>query len=178
MHLTIVSSKFRLTIPLLVTVLLWGCGQGDDKDKKVAPTPAPAPAPAPAPKTTPPPAPPKAEPKPAAKAAVDPTTQGWTLLGKQQADFKSDRDQIKVGGQSEKRRYKELLVRVEGGGSIDLKEMIVVFGNDEQFRPSPSLASTGQTIDLPGETRFIKRVEFVHKTTAGKGKATIALYGR
>jgi hypothetical protein len=169
----------RLGVTLVITAALWGCGQGEDKSKTEKKVESPPP-----PKATTPPAKPKPATEPAKPAAKAPTpeSEGWVLLGKEAADFKGERDTIKVGGGSQQRRYKELRVIVEGG-SVDVQEMIVTFGKQQQFRPQLQPFDgelRSQVIDLPGETRFINQVEFVYKTASprNKGKATILLYGR
>jgi hypothetical protein len=161
---------------VLMTAALWGCGPGEDKGKTekkadAPPPPKAAPAPAPAKK--------KEEAKPAPKAAIDPA-EGWTLLAKQEADLVADKDRVRVGGKQG--RFKELRVAVEGA-PVTIEEIIVTFGNDKQFRAKLGkeikARSASQTIDLPGETRVIKNVEFVYRTSGGKGgKGTVLLYGR
>jgi hypothetical protein len=177
-HITIVSSKFRLALPLLMVAMLFGCGPGDDK-KKVEPAP-PA-------KTTPPPAPPKAEPAPApkpvpkkAEAAPNPG-EGWVLLGQQQVDRTTEKDRFSIG--KGRGAYRELRVIVQGA-PVTIEGMTVTFGNDREFKPEvrhefTSKAST-RSIDLPGDNkRSIKYVDFIYRTkTTGGDKATVYLYGR
>jgi hypothetical protein len=183
MNSIVASRNYRLAAALLVGALLAGCGPSEDKSKKAEPAPPP---PAP-PKVTPPPAAkppvPKTEPaKPAPKAEVKPAlkadAEGWFLLGTQQADRRGERERVEVGRGL---ALRELRVTVQGA-PLAISEMIVTFGNDKQFKPSlrPQFdANTNQVIDLPGDKRAIKYVDFVYRTAAsGTGKATVLLHGR
>lgn len=176
---------YRLAGALLMAAVLAGCGPSDDKskDKKAEPPPPPKATPAPVPpKPAPAPVPPKkveqAPPK-AEKAIPKADAEGWFLLGQQQADHRTERERFEVGrGQS----YRELRVTVQGA-PLAISEMIVTFGNEKQFKPSirqqfDSTASS-QVINLPGDKRSIKHVDFVYRTSAsGTGKATVMLHGR
>jgi hypothetical protein len=152
-------------------VALWGCGPGDDKgsiEKKAEAPPPPkaAPAPAPAPK------------KEARK--VEGPGPGWTLLGQQEVGFKTEKGRIRVGGKEG--RFRELLVMVKGAG-LTVDDMTVTLGNKKEFKLKVQQelkeGESSKPIDLPGETRAIRRVDFVYRTTArGDGKATVMLYGR
>ena len=178
MHVTVKSSKFRLALPLLVTAMLWGCGQGDDKgkDKKVEPAPPPKttpPPPAPKAATPPPPAPKKVEPKKAEAPGKE-----WVLLGQQVAARGSDRATMQVG--LKQGRYNELRFAVTGA-SLTIDDVTVTFANDEQFKPNvrQEYRDGGATkaVDLPGQNRGIKRIEFVYRTAA-TGQATIQVHAR
>ena len=195
--------EFSLLGAVLIAAVLAGC----DKPAEVTPPPAPptpppvtqappppAPRPAPpppqpaqpaqpAPPTTvvivPPPAPPAPPPPVAVKPKPVPAGR-WELLGERQADLKLDRDRIQVGRREGTFRELQLTVR---GAPLEVHDMVVTFGNGEQFRPKLKLhfdeRTASRVIDLPGDRRTIKQVDFVYRTSARReGKATIALYGR
>ena len=168
----------RLGMTLVIAAALWGCGPGDDKgkDKKAEPAPPPKAAPAPPPA----PAKKKEEAKPAPKASSKWESEGWTLLGQEQANRQSESDRITVD--PTKKGVKELLIVVEGA-PLDLEAMTVTFGNDRQFKANVaqnlSANSASAPIDLPGEKRRIKYVDLTYRTAAkGAGKATVMIYGR
>jgi len=156
---------------LMMTAALWGCGPGDDKgktDKKAeAPTPPKAaPAPAPAPK------------KEAPKA--EGPGPGWKLLGQQQVGLKAEQERILVG--VKEGQYKELLVMAKGAG-VTIDSMTVTLGSKKEVKLNVQQdlkeGESSKPIDLPGEARNIRHVDFVYRTTAkGSGKATVMLYGR
>lgn len=104
----------------------------------------------------------------------------WELLGRQEVNFKRDRDRIDVGRREGK--FKQLQVRVDGA-PVEIRDMKVTFGNDETF--SPKLRhrfdekSKTRIIDLPGERRTIKSIDFDYQSPERReGKATVAVYGR
>jgi hypothetical protein len=171
----VLQGTIRLAVTLVTVAALWGCGQGDDKaktEKKAEPAPPKA-APTPAPKAE---APKAAAPKASAKLEAE----GWTLLGKEQANRKGDSDRITAD--PSKKGIRELRLVVEGG-PLEIESMTVTFRNDKQFTPTVkqnmSANSTSASIDLPGEKRNIKHVDLTYKTGAkGAGKATVMVYGR
>jgi len=106
--------------------------------------------------------------------------QGWEMLGRQDVDFKKDHDRIDVG--RKEGRFKQLEIRVQGA-PVEINKMVVTFGNDETF--SPELRhrfdekSSSRVIDLPGDRRTIKRIDFNYRSTNRReGKATVAVYAR
>jgi hypothetical protein len=106
--------------------------------------------------------------------------QGWEMLGRQDVNFKNDHDRIDVGRKEGK--FKQLEIRVEGA-PVEINKMVVTFGNDETF--SPELRhrfdekSRSRVIDLPGDRRTIKRIDFNYRSVNRReGKATVAIYAR
>ncbi len=106
--------------------------------------------------------------------------QGWEMLGRQEVDFKNDHDRNDVG--RKEGRFKQLEIRVEGA-PVEINKMVVTFGNNETF--SPELRhrfeekSTSRVIDLPGDRRTIKRIDFNYRSiNRREGKATVAVYAR
>jgi hypothetical protein len=106
--------------------------------------------------------------------------QGWEMLGRQQVDFKSDHDRIDVG--KKEGRFKQLQIRVQDA-PVEIEKMVVTFDNDERF--SPELRhrfdekSKTRNIDLPGNRRAIKRIDFNYRSVDRRqGKATVEVYAR
>jgi hypothetical protein len=107
------------------------------------------------------------------------SAQDWELLGRRQVDFKAERDTISV---KHKGSFRQLRLVVKGG-SIELYDMVVTFGNGEKFRPELRHRfdenSSSRIIDLPGERRVIQRIDFRYRSTdRTEGKATVEVYGR
>jgi len=95
-------------------------------------------------------------------------------------DFKNDHDRIDVG--RKEGRFKQLEIRVQGA-PVEINKMVVTFGNNETF--SPELRhrfdenSTSRVIDLPGDRRTIKKIDFNYRSiNRREGKATVAVYAR
>jgi hypothetical protein len=161
-------TKAGLLAALMMAAALWGCGPGDDKGKTEKKAEAPPP-----PKAAP------APPKEAPKKAEGPGP-GWTLLGQQEVGFKTENERIAVGRKEGK--YRELLVMVKGAG-VAIEEMTVTLGSKKEVKVNLKTelkdGESTKPIDLPGEARNIRHVDFVYRTmTKGAGKATVMLYGR
>jgi hypothetical protein len=105
---------------------------------------------------------------------------GWELLGRREVDFKGDKDRIEVG--RSEGRFRQLRFEVRGG-SIELRDMVVTFGDGKKFSPNVrhhfDEKTTSRVIDLPGDRRVIKSVDFAYRSTNPReGKARVTLYGR
>ena len=104
----------------------------------------------------------------------------WQLLGRQEVNFRGDHDRIDVGRREG--RFKELQVRVNGA-PIEMQKMVVTFGNDETFTPTVrhrfDANSKTRTIDLPGDRRTIKSIDFDYASIDRRqGRATVEVYAR
>jgi hypothetical protein len=104
----------------------------------------------------------------------------WERLGQREVDFRNDHDQIDVG--RSEGRFRQIEVRVKNA-PIEIYDMIVTFGNDETFKPKLrhkfTEGSGSRIIDLPGERRTIKRIDFNYKSiNRREGKGTVEVRGR
>jgi len=68
------------------------------------------------------------------------------------------------------------------GGAIEMYDVVVVLGDGETVRPSTRLIldrGEGRMVDLPGERRVVRRVEFVYRSLrSDHRRATVSLFGR
>ena len=110
-----------------------------------------------------------------------PAEDGWVELGARQVDFRSDNDVIRLAGP---RRFNTILIAVEGA-DIEMSNVSVTFANGDHFKPDLRLIFEGNSrsrlIDLPGEARDIKSIEFIYRTLRRGGndeKAIVHAYGR
>ena len=114
-------------------------------------------------------------------ASVAGAAQGrWESLGQQEVDFRNDHDKIDVGRREG--RFKQLQVRVKDA-PIEIHDMVVTFDNNKTFKPQLrarfAKGSGSQIIDLPGERRTIKRIDFNYKSiNRRQGKGTVEVLGR
>lgn len=103
----------------------------------------------------------------------------WELLGSRRVEFRAERDVIKVSAREGVFTAIKFEVR---GGNLDMYNIRVVFGNGDVFSPETRVefreGSWSRTIDLPGNTRVIRRIEFHYRSELKRGKATIRAYGR
>ncbi len=113
-------------------------------------------------------------------AVPGPAPAGWDHVGMRQVDFRVDHDAIVALGQG---AFRALRIDVEGG-DLELFDVKVTFGNGETFSPATRLyfrpGSWSRVIDLPGEARIIRRVDFFYRSVfgGGQGRATVHVYGR
>lgn len=113
--------------------------------------------------------------------AVQPAPQPrdeWELLGTRRVNFAAEKDVI---GAKHQGRFRAIKIEVEGG-NLDMYNIRVVFGNGEAFSPETRVefrqGSWSRTIDLPGDARVIRRIEFWYRSELKRGRATIRVYGR
>jgi hypothetical protein len=104
----------------------------------------------------------------------------WELLGQREVDFKNDHDRIDMG--RSEGRFKQLEVRVKNA-PIEIYDMVVTFGNDTTYKPNLrhkfAEGSGSHIIDLPGERRTIKRIDFNYRSiNRREGKGTVEVRGR
>ena len=105
---------------------------------------------------------------------------GWQRLGSREVDFRGDHDTIEVG--RSEGRFRQLQVRVKDA-PIEISSMVITFGNDEKFnskvRHRFAQGSGTGTIDLPGDRRTIKRIDFNYRSISRReGKGRVEVYGR
>ena len=104
----------------------------------------------------------------------------WESLGQSEVDFKNDHDKIDVG--RSEGRFKQLQIRVKDA-PIEINKMVVTFANDETFTPKIrhrfSEGKGSRVIDLPGNRRVIKRIDFEYKSVSRReGKGTVEVLAR
>ena len=104
----------------------------------------------------------------------------WERLGQREVDFRGDHDRIEVG--RSEARYKELQIKVKDA-PIEISNMVVTFGNNQKYSPKLRHRFAGgsgsQTIDLPGERRTIKQIDFNYRSISRRdGRGTVEIYGR
>jgi hypothetical protein len=100
-------------------------------------------------------------------------------LGGRVVDGKVDRDTIVVGRADGK--FRAIEVRVKDS-SLEMFDIVVTFGDGSTFSPATRLVfgenSRSRVIDLPGNRRAIRKVEFRYGNLPGGGRADIELWGR
>ena len=112
--------------------------------------------------------------------------KSWTLLTKQQVNFRDDHDRITVGdvGRHDG-RFKELQIRVDGA-PVEIRKMVINFDNGEKFdaiktRHRFDQNSRTLVVDLPGQRRDIKSIDvdyFSVNNQQRDGRGTLMVYAR
>lgn len=104
---------------------------------------------------------------------------GWTKLGEQEVLGRKDRDVIHVGRREG--RFTRLMIVVEES-DLQMQSMRIVFTNDDKFEPNLKhfFRENERTrgIDLPGDGRTIKQIEFAYGNLPGGGRARVEVWGR
>jgi hypothetical protein len=112
------------------------------------------------------------------QAASEFDSRGWQLLGERAVQGRRDRDRITIGA------YEgsfDQIVLVVAEGNIQLSKLALTFGNGESFKPTVRHlfkdGSRTRVIDLPGNNRFIRRIDLAY-SRFGRGQATVQVWGR
>jgi hypothetical protein len=104
---------------------------------------------------------------------------GFTYLGERTVNGSVDHDVIPVG--RDDGRFRELMIVVERA-PVEIYDLIVTFGNGERYEPRTRLVfgrdTTSRNIDLPGNTRFVRRVDFRYGNLVSGAQAKVELWGR
>ena len=141
-------------------------------------TPPPAPTPMPMPPPPPPPPPVVEERRDDRSDRQFDRSSDWDKLGERWVEGKLDKDTIKVG--KKKQRFRALAVVVEHS-ALEMFDIVVTFGDNTTFSPPTRLIfgqdSASRVIDLPGDARAIKKVEFRYGNLPGGGRAQVELWG-
>lgn len=104
---------------------------------------------------------------------------GYVYLGERFVNGGNDHDVIHVGRADG--RFRSIMIVVENA-PVEIFDMIVTFGDGERWQVPMRLAfgpgQTSRMIDLPGNLRVIRNVEFHYGNFRGQGQAKVELWGR
>jgi hypothetical protein len=102
----------------------------------------------------------------------------WQKLGEGIANGKNDRDVIPVG--ASQGSFRSIRLKVERS-SVRMNDLIVHFTDGTSYSPAtaPVLREGTSTasIDLPGNRRTIRSVEFRYSDSAGGGPSRVEVWG-
>ena len=103
----------------------------------------------------------------------------WQLLGRRRVSFAAERDVIEVGVREG--LFDAIRVEVQDG-DLEMYNIRVIFGNGAAWSPDTRMSfregSRSRVIDLPGEARVIRRIEFWYRSRLRRGQATVEVFGR
>jgi hypothetical protein len=104
----------------------------------------------------------------------------WEKLGSKVVNYGLEKDVIVVG--AHEGGFTKLRIVVKGG-AINMHKMTVNFANgtsqDVELKHNFSKASASREIDLAGEKRIIKTIEFVYDTkNLARSKAVVSVFGK
>jgi len=117
--------------------------------------------------------------RPAVKPASAAATRRAVLLGSRKVSFLGDRDVVQVG--PARGGFDGLKLHVSGS-PLEMYDVRVVFGDGTAYSPETRLhfdqGSWTRSIDLPGNSRQIRRIEFRYRSVGVRtGRATVQLFG-
>ena len=105
-------------------------------------------------------------------------SKGWTMIGKSSVDGWRDRDTLTVRAAVP---FSELMF-VVSGSDVEVNNIIVTFGNNEKLElPAKVVFKEGTRtapLDLPGNVRRIKTVQFAYANLPGGGRASLQVWAR
>ena len=103
----------------------------------------------------------------------------WNKLGERWVDGVRDRDVITVG--AHEGHYRRMMIVVEHS-ALEMFDVVVTFGDGTRFSPPTrhifSPDSRSHVIDLPGNERVIRTVEFRYGNLPGGGRAQAELWAQ
>jgi len=112
-------------------------------------------------------------------ASPPPSHGKWKKLGERNVDGKVDKDTITVG--ADDGTFTAVQIKVEGS-TLRMFDMKIFFGDGTvQDVATPTVFdkdTRSRIIDLPGNRRVIKRVEFKYGNFPGGGNARVELWGK
>ncbi|MEP7325520.1 MAG: hypothetical protein ABI836_06205 [Gemmatimonadota bacterium] len=103
----------------------------------------------------------------------------WQLLGKRNVGRAAETDGIDVGLRNG--LYNAIRIDVNEG-TVEMYNIRIKFMNGEDFSPDTRLVfkegERTRVIDLPGDARGIRRIEFTYRNTELRGQAVVSVFGR
>lgn len=105
--------------------------------------------------------------------------QAWVMLGERTVTDRADHDTIAVTGSRGNFRSIKLTVRER---AVDFHKVVVHFANGSNFpvelRETIPAGGESRVIDLPGDRRTIKSVEFWYDAKSAGRQALVRLFGK
>ncbi len=107
-------------------------------------------------------------------------TRPWELLGVRQVNYAVEHDEIVVT--RAEGLFTALQIKVKRG-PVNMHRIVVHYGNGErdeiELRENFRAGSESRVIDLPGNKRIIKKVDFLYDTkNLANRKGVVELWGR
>ncbi len=105
---------------------------------------------------------------------------GVVYLGQREVAFRVDRDVLRVGPDTG--AFRALRFQVDDA-PMALYDVVVVFGNGARYSPPTRLVfgegAWSREIDLPGDARYIRRIEFLYESVGKprRGRADVRVFG-
>ncbi len=113
------------------------------------------------------------------QAEAQPRNKKAVFLGERLVNDRLDRDEVIVTGA--RGDFKAIQIRVKGA-SVDFHKVIIVYGNGQrqevEMRHTIPAGGTSRAIDLVGDERVIRKIEFWYDANTIRGrKAVVRVFG-
>ena len=109
----------------------------------------------------------------------DASRADWTKLGERWVDGVRDRDVIPVGARDG--TFRRIMIVVEHS-ALEMYDVMIHFSDGSHFSPPTRLVfspnTRSQIVDLPGNRRAIRSVEFKYGNLPGGGRAQAELWAQ
>jgi len=106
-------------------------------------------------------------------------SKGWTLLGERAVDGRVDHDRITVGKNGGK--FKKAMIVVLDS-ELELIDFSIKFGKGAAYHPELKAFFREDTrtraLDLPGDRRVIKYIDFTYRNLPGGGRARVQVWAK
>jgi len=102
----------------------------------------------------------------------------WERLGQSHVDGRRDHDNVRVNTRG---AFRAIQLRVQGG-AIEFQRVVVHFENgsdtDVEVRDRIQAGGSTRAIDLPGDQRRIRSIEFWYSKDNWRSRPTLVVFGR
>ena len=102
----------------------------------------------------------------------------WERLGQSRVDGRRDHDNVRVNTRG---AFRAIQLRVQGG-AVEFQRVVVHFENgadtDVEVRDRIQAGGTTRAIDLPGDQRRIRSIEFWYSKDNWRSRPTLLVFGR
>ena len=106
-------------------------------------------------------------------------SKGWTLLGERAVDGRIDHDRIAVGRAGGPFKKATIVVL---DSDLDLVDFAVGFGKGAPYHPELKAffreGTRTRALDLPGDKRVIKYIDFTYRNLPGGGRARVQVWAK
>jgi hypothetical protein len=105
---------------------------------------------------------------------------GWVLLGEKKVSLLAEHDSIELG--EDAGEFGKILLKVRGNGLI-VRDVTVIYknGRHDDIPLQARIPENGQTrvIDLRGDSRILRRIDFVYRRPInGKGETIVEVWAQ
>jgi hypothetical protein len=118
---------------------------------------------------------------PAGAGETHAMNNGFTYLGERYVRGNGREVRESIAGLRNDGRWRKVMIVVENA-PVEMNEVVITFASGQKYEPHTSYTfgpgETSRIIDLPGDLRTIRRVDFFMHNLPGNGQAKVELWAR